>query len=59
MKKIVWGGFCLIAGILLFWMFDTVDILYGTNIPEVLMRIAAVVLGISGLVLGFQGLRKD
>ena len=59
MKKIVWGGFCLIAGILLFWTSSSMDLYMDTNIPEIILKLLAVAFSIYGLVLGFTGLRKD
>lgn len=58
MKKVVWGGFCMIASILLFWMFSTITIT-SSNLPELALKILSVGFGIYGLVVGLQGLRKD
>jgi len=58
MKKVIFGGFCLIAGVLLFCLSlmtlnNTGNTIYG----HIAMLGAA--LGVFGLILGIVGLRKD
>jgi len=59
LKKVVFGGLCIIAGILLCWMFDSQNILNDNQIERTLQFLLPLSVGIFGLKLGIQGLRKD
>ena len=63
MKKVVFGGFCIIAAILLFWMSDSITFItgsstYASSIPEFILKILSVGLGVFGFTLGIKGLRE-
>lgn len=61
MKKIVFGGFYMIVGVLLFATIFTADrsIIWGTGIPEVLLYLAAAALVITGLIYSIKGLKQE
>jgi hypothetical protein len=59
MKKVVFGGFCMIVGILLYWMFYSQNILNDNQFERILQLLLPLGIGILGLILGIKGLRKD
>lgn len=61
MKKIIFGGFCLLSGILLFMLMQGLDIslLYGTNVLDILVKAIGIAMAIYGFVLGVSGLKED
>lgn len=61
MKKVIFGGFCLISGILLFMLMEGIAIspTYGENIPDVLIKLTGISIAIYGFVLGVTGLKDE
>jgi hypothetical protein len=61
MKKVIFGGFCLVAGILLFCLSFFISSIDGVDrdIWIFISLFAGVPLAVLGLILGFSGLRED
>jgi hypothetical protein len=61
MKKIIFGGFCLLSGIILFALMEglQVSLVYGSNIPDMIVIFISVALAIYGFVLGISGLKSE
>jgi len=60
MKKIVFGGFCMIGGILLFMLaaLEPGSLYANGNLVPVI-KILSILLFVWGIVLGVTGLRED
>lgn len=61
MKKVVFGGFCLLSGIILFTLMKglQISLVYGSNIPDMIVIFISVALAIYGFVLGISGLKSE
>lgn len=56
MKKIIFGGFCMISGILLLWLSITEGFYININLTP-LMTVISFLLLIGGFVMGIIGLK--
>jgi len=62
-EKVIFGGFCIIAAILLFWMSDSITFIpgastYASSIPEFILKVLSTGLFVFGFALGIKGLRE-
>ncbi len=61
MKKVVFGGFCLLSGIILFTIMEGlhISLVYGSNIPDMIVKLIGVALAVYGFALGISGLKSE
>jgi len=59
MKKIVFGGLCMLTGVALLWMSLTVVIYVNSANISPFVSIVSTIIVISGFILGIKGLREE
>ena len=59
MKKIIFGGFCMLTGVALLWISLTEAIVINSaNISPVVSILSAIII-ITGFIVGINGLRDE
>lgn len=61
MKKVIFGGFCLLSGIILFTLMEglQISLVHGSNILDMIVIFISVALAIYGFALGISGLKSE
>ena len=58
MKKVVFGGFCLLSGVVLYIVMQ-ISLIHSSGILDIIVQLVGVALAIFGFVMGISGLKSE